>query len=284
MKNILFHLESGGETLELGMGTPYGVLDYNGLEASMYTVTWKTAAQLDGGLLNGRRTEPRTIQIIAEYFPEDDSDSARHFLEGFFHPKEGGELTVTYNEVQRKIDYELSSFQILSKNIWGPTRFSVQLLCLQPYFKDMEGFDVNLAGLRNMFAFPLVFPPAGFVASFRELTVQVTVNNPGQLPAGMNVEIIARRGVAVNPALYNLSTGEYVRVIKTLNQYQTLRICTIPGQKRVEIDGVNAMQYIDRSSVFFSMPPGDSILKYDADTGRQNLDVYPRFEPMYLGV
>lgn len=284
MKNILFQLESGGETLELGMGTPYGVLDYSGLEASLYTVSWRAAAQLDGGLLSGRRTEPRTVLIIAEYTPEDSSDSARSFLERFFDPKAGGELTVTYNTVTRRIDYEVASFQILSKNIWEPTRFSVQLLCLQPYFRDVEGYDVNLAGLRKMFAFPLVFPPAKMVASFRELTAQVTVNNPGQMPAGMNVEIVARRGAAVNPALYNLSTGEYVRIVRTLSQYQTLTVCTIPGQKRVEIDGVNAMQYIDRSSIFFSMPPGDSILKYDADTGRQNLDVYPRFDPMYLGI
>lgn len=284
-KEIGFTLTRGKRTLSLGNGSEFGVLEYSGIEASEYSISMQNNAQLDGGLVTGRRVEPRAIGITAEYRRADERDEMRRALIRFFDPKQGGALTVTYGNISRRIDYEVESFAIGQKNLFEPLRFSVSLICPSPYFRDLNAFAKNMAGVRALMAFPFVIPGgSGRALSYREMQQEAVVVNPGAKAVGLNVLFIAKRGAATNPALYNLSTGQYLRLMLTMAEGDRLSVCTVPGSKRVELNGVNAIQHIDRGSSFFGLAPGETVLKYDAAEGKQNLDVYPRFTPEYLGV
>ena len=265
-KSIIFSLVGGGMSLLLGSGnsSEFGVLDYSGIEASEYSISWQSNAQLDGGLVAGRKVEPRPIGITAEYRRADPGDNMRRTLIRFFDPKRTGVLTVTYGSVSRKIAYEVESFSIGQKNLFEPLRFSVSLICPSPYWQDVNSFTKNMAGIRALMAFPFVIPAgSGRVLSYREMQQEAVVVNPGSKAVGLNVLFIAQRGTA---------------------EGDRLTVCTVPGSKRVELNGVNAIQYIDRGSSFFGLEPGETVLKYDAGENKQNLDVYPRFTPEYLGV
>ena len=282
---IKFVLKQGKESLELGSGSDFGILDYSGIEASDYTLSLEDNAQLDGATIAGKKVEPRPITIKAEYRKTDKEDKIRQKIIRFFNPKKSGELTVTFGNITRKIGYEIEgSPQIEERNIFRALRFSVNLLCPAPYFQDVETFAKNMAGVREVLAFPLVFPPRGLVTSYREMQQVAVFNNKGDKAIGLNVLFEAKGGGVTNPVLYNLSTGEFLRVEIEMNKGDKLTICTIPGKKRVELNGKNAIQYIDRNSRFFAIAEGETLLKYDADEGRQNLDVYPRYTPEYLGV
>lgn len=286
-KSIIFSLVSNNMTLILGSEnrSDFGVLDYSGIEASEYSISWQSNAQLDGGIVAGRKVEPRPIGITAEYRRADPGDNMRRTLIRFFDPKQTGVLTATYGSISRKIAYEVESFSIGQKNLFEPLRFSVSLICPSPYWQDVNSFTKNMAGIRALTAFPFVIPAgSGRVLSYREMQQEAVVVNPGSKAAGLNVLFIAKRGAVTNPMLINLSTGQYIRLMLTMAEGDRLSVCTVPGSKRVEHNGVNAIQYIDRGSSFFGLAPGETVLKYDAGENKQNLDVYPRFTPEYLGV
>ena len=131
-KSIIFSLVSNNMTLILGSEnrSDFGVLDYSGIEASEYSISWQSNAQLDGGIVAGRKVEPRPIGITAEYRRADPGDNMRRTLIRFFDPKQTGVLTATYGSISRKIAYEVESFSIGQKNLFEPLRFSVSLKTL----------------------------------------------------------------------------------------------------------------------------------------------------------
>ena len=277
-------LESGKEKIEVGSGCEWGMLDYSGFEASDYSIALSNNAQLDGSVVAGKKVEPRPISITAEYCKTDKDDRERKRLIRLFNPKKSGVLTVSVGDVSRKIAYEVESFEIGEKSLFKPLRFTVNLLCPSPYWQGVEEFAKNMAGIRKLLAFPFVIAKSRNVLSYREMQQEAVITNKGDKTVGLNVVFEAKRGNVMNPALYNLTTGVFLRMELEMAEGDVLTICTVPGKKRVELNGVNAIQYIDRKSRFFGIEPGETLLKYDAEEGKQNLDVYPKYTPEYLGV
>ena len=278
-------ISQGGDSISLGSGGDFGLLEYEGFEASEYTISFDSNAQLDGGTVAGKKVEPRPIKLVGEYLRVDKSDRMRQRLIKLFNPKKTGELTVTFGNVSRKIQYEVEAFKVDEQNIFRPLRFTANLICPSPYWLDTETFAKNMAGVRKLLAFPFIIPKQrGVVMSYREMQQEAVIVNKGNREVGLNVTFEAKRGSVLNPALYNLSKKQYLRMELEMQEGDVLTICTIPGKKRVEWNGANAIQYIDRGSVFFGIAPGETVIKYDADDNKQNLDVYPRYTPEYLGV
>ena len=260
------------------------MLNYTGIEASDYTIIWQTNAQLDGASITSWRVEPRPIYLFAECRQPDDKGATRDVLVRFFAPKKTGTLVVTLGNIRRKIQYTVESFRIRQDNLYEPLRWELDIMCPNPYMLDINTYYRNMAGVAGKFYFPLAIPPSGFVASVREMQQEAAIQNPGDTEVGLKIKFIAKRGSVVNPKIINLSSGDYFRVVKTMNRGDVLTVTTVAGSKRVELNGVNAIQYIDRESAFFWLAPGENILKYDADDGYSNLDVYPTFTPEYLGI
>ena len=281
---VSFAFACGGRELLLGSGSDFGVAAFSGLEAGEYGHVWQRHAQLDGGVVTGRTVEPRKLSVTAEYAGCDSDGGVRSSVISFFDPKTPGELTVTLGCVSRRIGYEVAGLRIDGFAPADTLRFTVSLVCPSPYWLDLAAFARNMAGVRALFAFPLFIPPDGLVAAYREMKQEITVSNPGQKPVGVSALFVARRGSVTAPALFDLTTGEYVRLLTAMSSGDRLTICTVPGKKRVELNGVNAISSIDPGSSFFQLAPGDSRLRYDADENVQNLDVYPRFTPEYLGI
>lgn len=46
----------------------------------------------------------------------------------------------------------------------------------------------------------------------------------------------------------------------------------------------NVFNYIDLDSTFLQLAPGDNLLRYDAESGIENLDVAIYYRPQYVGV
>lgn len=283
-KTIVLVLTKGADKLEIGTGKIYGLLSHSGIEASDYTQSKQAYAQMDGSRLSGTHIEPRVIDFTAECTGVDDTLVLRSTILRFFDPKKAGTLRVTIGAITRTIAYRVEFFGFTQKNLWEPLRFRATLTCLSPYLKG-DTYAANLAGVTPLMGFPLVlhsvYRP---VLSYRTLAQEAPIYNTGDNPVGIRAIIIAKRGAVSNPSLSNLTTGESIRVVTEMAEGDRLIISTIPGQKTVTLNGVNIIQRIDRTSVFFQMQQGENIITYDADSGRALLDVYPQFTPEYLGV
>jgi len=92
----------------------------------------------------------------------------------------------------------------------------------------------------------------------------------------------------VNPLLFNVNTQEELKINKTMTAGEAIIVTTHFGNKRVEswLNGVstNAFNWLDLSSNFLQLDPGDNLFRYDADEGLDNLEVDIYYIPQYLGV
>lgn len=129
------------------------------------------------------------------------------------------------------------------------------------------------------------FPFEGVLEMGMQRDQRVIVND-GDAPAPINVEFY---GPAVNPIITNLTTGEYIKVNRTLNEGEFMRIDTTRGKKSVEFvapDGTvtNVFNWIDLESTFFQLVIGENQIEYSADSDIQGAIVNIRYNKLYTAV
>lgn len=272
--------ECSNNVLNIEKDSDYKLIKVLGIESSDYEINIEQYTQYDGGYTKKKRVLPRDISIIVDYRNIDNASSERQKLIKFFNPKQQGILTVNYCGIERYILYEVESFKDLRENLYEPLTFTVDLVCPDPYFKEVilgEQISTWIGGWKFKFKLPFRFKQKG------EPKKNIYNNGHVETP----VEIIFR-GPAVNPSVINHATGEFIKVERTLTSDDTLYITTEFGNKKVEIErnGVreNAFHYIDLDSTFFQLKVGDNKIEYATDNELEPQSVEIRYRNRYIGV
>lgn len=282
-KYIDIKLECNGKILEIGKDKLYKLINIEGISSSEYSVDIVNNAQFDGGTVKSKRVESRLITITAEYPSTEDTETRRQNLIRFFNPYLTGKLYVNYSGVKRVINYEVAGFKDSRENLYDPLKFIINLICPNPFFKDEREFSKNMAGKINSITVPFTIPASGMIMSAKVLRQEATIINNGDKDTGLIISFIAK-GEVSNPKIENLTTGKFLRIVVDLMPGDILTINTNKGNKRIELNGKNISQKMDRSSSFIDMQVGENILKYSADKGYTNLNVYPKWTAEFFGV
>jgi len=282
-KYIDIKLECNGKILEIGKDKLYKLINIEGISSSEYNVNIVNNAQFDGGTVKSKRVESRLITITAEYPSTEDTETRRQNLIRFFNPYLTGKLYVNYSGVKRVINYEVAGFKDSRENLYDPLKFIINLICPNPFFKDEREFSKNMAGKINSITVPFTIPARGMIMSAKVLRQEATIINNGDKDTGLIISFMAK-GEVSNPKIENLTTGKFLRIVVDLMPGDILTINTNKGTKRIELNGKNISQKMDRSSSFIDMQVGENILKYSADKGYTNLNVYPKWTAEFFGV
>lgn len=287
INHLVIKFESNNKVLEVGSSTLYGLLNVEGIDSPLYELSTTANSFQDGSRVDNKKMPSRPILIEAEY-KKSASMEGRRKLISFFNIHNKGKLTVKMNDIERMIDYEIESFKCPLINTKNPLKFLVLLYCPNPFFRELVETREDVSTETGNFSFPLHIPIEGLELSIRTINFITNIYNSGSVPTPIRVHLRAI-GTVTNPIVENLDTGEFIRVNRTLSKGDTLEINTEFGNKRVEIikqDGSreNVFHYIDYKSKFFSIDSGDTTIKYDAEVGNNNLDVYIYYTPKYLGV
>jgi len=282
-KYIDIKLECNGKILEIGKDKLYKLINIEGISSSEYSVDIVNNAQFDGGTVKSKRVESRLITITAEYPSTEDTETRRQNLIRFFNPYLTGKLYVNYSGVKRVINYEVAGFKDSRENLYDPLKFIINLICPNPFFKDEREFSKNMAGKINSITVPFTIPARGMIMSAKVLRQEATIINNGDKDTGLIISFMAK-GEVSNPKIENLTTGKFLRIVVDLMPGDILTINTNKGTKRIELNGKNISQKMDRSSSFIDMQVGENILKYSADKGYTNLNVYPKWTAEFFGV
>ncbi|MGJ0908844.1 phage distal tail protein [Clostridium botulinum] len=278
-KALNLKFESGNNVLIIEKDNDYKLIKVEGLESSDYEINIEQYTQYDGGYTNKKRVLPRDISITVDYCDIENAEIERQKLIRFFNPKKQGILTVHYCGIERYILYEVESFKDLRENLYDSFTFKVDLVCLDPYFKEYiigEEISTWIGGWKFKFKLPFKFKTRG--------ETKKNIYNSGHVETP--IEVIFK-GPAINPSIINHSTGEFIKVNRTLSSDDTLHITTGFGNKKVEIERegkrTNAFNYIDLDSTFFSLEVGDNLIEYKTD-GLDPESVEIRYRNRYLGV
>lgn len=202
----------------------------------------------------------RTSKLCKVYYSNDSRDV---YIEGYCESFEG-ELFSQSQEMQ------------------------ISIVCPNPYLKDIETIVHDFSKMVAMFTLPFSIDEQGVVLSDLQSQKITTVVNTGEIATGLLITMNALKDGIENPTIYNVETGEYLRIETTLNESDTLIINTNKGKKSVIkiVNGekINLINFVSGSSTWLQLESGYHDFTYDADSFDYELKVLFEYNVQYEGV
>jgi len=286
----LTYTNERGESVEFSHRSVYHTDQVSGLSDMRNAIYSYNSMGQDGETYLSGRVEAREIEIVGDVKArgKDAAFDLRRSLTRVLNPKIKATLTYRFGDFCRVIDCYADNAPVFAKNpiFMG---FTVQLACLNPFWREEYERRDDIAAWVGDFEFELEIPiDEGIEMGHREPSLIYNVYNGGDVDTGMTLEIRAI-GAATNPEIINIDTGRFIRFRNlSLAAGDVLIVGTSYGKKRVTLSrgGVemNAMPYWDTASEFLQLAVGDNLLRYDAVTGRDNIEIIIAHDNLYLGV
>lgn len=282
--NVLIH-RSDGQTFAMD-DRPMGLLELEGVDAPAMEVFTEKNAVGDGDTVTGSRVAARDITIRAKSRGGIKNAILRARAVVFFDPQYTYDVDISYDGVTRTArDCRLKAVAIPSGSLYQPLDITATFLCPYGYLDGEGGMDgVDLNSITPRLGWPYVsMMDAGMLYGLYNHEKSVTIHNRGSAPTWVRGVFTAMGpGTVQNPRL--IHGDAFVRVLSTMNPGDVVDIDT---EKRiVRINGVNALNKIDKASSFSGMrvDPGYSVIGFDADTNPDQLSARVYFQIRYLGV
>lgn len=293
-KFLLLTFNNGVSTLKMGVGEPIKIVTVKGFEAPDYIIHTSSNATTDGTTVKGKKVDERMIDITFAIDDIHNTEIYRRDIQKFFNPKYTIKLKMNWCYSQAQIESEVDDFYWSDiESMWNYLEGNISLRCPYPYWSDLDNFGKNIASITPMFTFPLSFVNFTndkgkalnqLVMGYNTLSKEVLLNNKGDVPTGVEVHFIAKRGEVKNPKISLLDTGEFVEVIQDMKKNDVIVVNTNIGHKDITKNGVNIFKEKNKLSSFFQLEIGDNRIEYDAVENYTNLDVRVYYTPKYLGV
>lgn len=197
--------------------------------------------------------------------------------------KKRGELLLYYTNDYKKYRIYARVEDSVDFNVrfLNHDKATISFLCVDPYFLDAEGIDIDIKSVRGGLNFPLVLPN-----NFALVTFYKEIENSGDVEVPVEIEYT---GPASNPRITNETTGEYIQVNMEIGEKEKLIINTAEGKETVNLITPHKVEdvynNIDLSSTFFKLIVGKNLLKYssDAETSKDSVKI-KEYTNKYVGV
>lgn len=163
----------------------------------------------------------------------------------------------------------------------------MMLFCPKPFWYDLTAQSFVLGGFTPSFRLPVNYStPHRF--GVRTSVGWLNAHNPGALAVPFTAILTSEANV-VNPRVDNIVTGQSIRLLTTLEPGQIIEIYRTTTDKlavKRTSAGVeeNIFSLLDEDSNLVELAAGDNLLKANADTNADNLQVAVRFYPMVTGI
>lgn len=286
---VLVNMDTGSR---ININTSHGEywlqsVDWGTVEANHHT--FKYVDQI-GVTLYNTTLEPRQVMITGWVAREDEAEVKRmkQILNSLVNPKH----TIRVIRGEYKIDIvpqtSVKYSTTYKENNEYMAKFLITGYCPYPLFTDLYDNVVSVAYTEPHFRFPLVIPKnSGIILGVRQPSLIAEVNNPGDFPVGYTIEFKAN-GTVVNPSLVDIGSQEFIKINKTMESGEIIRLYTQEGQRHIVgiLGGVesNYFPYRTYDSSWLQLAVGQNLLRYDAEEGLSSLEVVITYNPGYLEV
>lgn len=284
----LTYTNASGESISFSRFSVYFPTDVDGISNIANTIFADSTMGQDGDSFIATRIEPRDITITCTIL-ERDREKARIRRRQAAHclnPQLAGSMLYEYGDFRRIIGCRVSDLSFSASRAYQ--KFILQLRCLDPFWREAAETREDIAAWVGAFEFPIDLPEdQTWEIEYRQPSLIVNAYNAGDVAAGMRVEFRAL-GALTNPSIVNVDTQEYVAFGIGMQAGDVLTVTTGYGSKNATLlrGGVtsDAIRYIDPDSTYLQLAPGDNLIRYDADDGLENLEVFLYHNNLYLGV
>jgi len=282
----LTYINEAGGSVTLRQLKPLFLSRLDGMGRIRQTINTFRAPEQDGAFYISSTVDMRNITIEGQIISAsvDESFVYRRHLLRIFTPKQRG--TLIYRDRQISCIVEEAGFS--QGNIARAPAFFISLLCPSPFFEALNVIREELASWQGNFIFPLeIVSPPGIELGVRQPSQLIDIENIGDVPCGCEI-VFRATGTLTNPELRNMDTGEFIRINAAMTSGEEFRIFTHFARKRVirVMAGVesNAFPLLVSGSAFLQLSVGNNLLRYDAATNMDLLEVSIFYRPQYLGV
>ena len=292
MKTIetLTYANSLGESIVFSHASIYCTQTLEGISDVRNTIYSINSMGQDGDTFVANRLESRDIDITG-FIRERDPEKLRAYrrkLARILNPQLPATLTYTFGSFTRVISCRSVNAPIIAKPAGSIyTSFSVQLVCLNPFWREVAEKRDDIAAWLGALEFPVEIPQDRMQLGYRQPSLIVNVYNGGDVRTGIRIEFQAM-GDVVRPVITLVDTLAFIQLNITLQEGDILTLSTGYGDKWAKLyrDGAitDALRYIDVDSTFLQLAPGDNLIRYDAEQGLTNLEVSIFHNNLYLGV
>lgn len=272
-----------GERLQLSQNPNYTITSVEGLSPPTANINTAINANFDGSTFRSSRLNERNIVISLVI--EGNVEANRINLYQYIKVKK--KCTIYYQNGSRdvSIDGYVESFEI---GIFEEKEMvQISIICPRPYFLQVAQTILDMSVVNSGFEFPFSIPQEGIEFSTLKPSQENVVQNLGDVETGAIITFHAT-GVASNPVIYNVITGESFRVNIDMEAGDLLVIDTIAGEKNVTliVNGVtsNIINSVERGSTWLQFESGANTMLYDATNFPENLQCYIAFNNKFEGV
>ena len=275
MENLIIK-NTKGEQIILGNQAPFYLEKID--EALGVDIESQKSPKQDGSTYIDNTLGIRAISIegiiITRNNPREVSEYKRK-MERVLNPKLG-EVTILHQGKEIKAVVESTPSFPSSEGSRGLfyQRYLIHLVCHNPFWVDSFTESREMSYLMGGIKFNLRLPTNFSNRGFRRKCI-----NDGDAATPVIIEF---RGPATNPTVINITTGEFIRVNRSLGEDDMLSISTTFGEKHVRINGDNAFHYIDLDTVFWSLIPGENILSYESNNDSIKTRVIVKWKDRYI--
>lgn len=289
----LTYINERGESIVFSHASIFHTNSVSGLSDVRNAIYSINSMGQDGDTYLGNRIESREIDIAGSIATRDKErmHTLRRQMNHILNPQYSARLIYEYGDFIRVIDCKVDNAPVYSrKKIFQD--FTVQLLCLNPFWREENETREDVASWVSGFEFPtpggLEIPIDGsWEIGGRQPSLIVNVYNYGDVRAGIRIDFRAL-GEVDTPQLLNVNTGEFLKVNLTLEAGDVLSVSTGYGEKAVTLvrGGVetDAFRHLDVDSTYLQLEVGDNLFRYSAESNLSNLEVSIYHNNLYLGV
>jgi hypothetical protein len=292
----LTYLNERGESVEFSRASVYhaNFRDVTGLSDIRNAIYSISSMGQDGDTYLGNRIESRDIEIVGHIRERDKRQvqMLRRRLNHILNPQFSAVLIYECGEYRRVIDCIVDNAPMFVRDVIFE-QFTIQLLCLNPFWRDEAETREDIASWRGVFEFPepdgleIAVSETTWQLGYREPSLIVSVYNGGDVKSGIRIDFRAL-GAVVNPSLLNVDTQEFIKLNISMEAGDVLSVSTGYGQKEISLTrgGVttDAFRYLDVESSYLQLSAGDNLFRYDAAAALENLEVSIYHSNLYLGV
>ncbi|MBS6510086.1 MAG: phage tail family protein [Clostridiales bacterium] len=282
-----------GKEVILEKGPPFVLEKVTGTGAEDATLLTSEPAFVDGKYFHGLYMGDREITASVHIYGKDRKAlyENRQKLMALLSPGQFKEGKMGILEYQN--DYIKVWIPAIVKkgpqpvNRQGLYHTSVQIVfyCPDSDWRGMSQQAARIAYVDGGMEFPLEIDHESGVR-FGARGYAGSIYNFGDKPTPVEVTIT---GPAVNPEVRKVATGEYIRVKRELFAGDVLSIQTDPQQMQVTITRASgsvekAMGYLDATSTFLQLEPGENKLQYFSEDDSTASEIIVRAYDRYGGV
>ncbi len=288
------YINPDGKEVLFGDGN-LSILWVKGLEAPPLMVSSTVGAMQEGLIALNVGRGPRKISIKAMLVLEgiDEAEAQRRrqtITEALSGSTDEGELIVTRNARTRRIRAMPANAPAFAPKRWseGWQEILSEFICPSPCFMDLACTSTKITYYASLLSFAeegMEIPEEGIAFSTIEHTGTRTkeILNAGNHRTPVMIRF---SGPTLNPFIRNITTGETMRIIGTLQADEYMEINTEPGSRTIRLnkngEESNGMHFLDLSSKFWQLEPGENMIEIGDESPGEGSEAAFEFYGRYL--